>query len=118
MRIAILALLASVGLLFSGQLYKKDVVAGITVVPRVVKAEKQPVEVKSIVQPTLDYTITKNLYFHHYYNMYYYRELPQRTYYTRKYRFPILGRLLRTKIDIRGPEGRGITLGYGPRVVY
>ena len=118
MKATILALIISLGLLFSGPQLQKIGTASVMAA----QPEHQIVPDKHfrLYTPNINYLYTKpGMTFSIQRNMYYYRDLDNyyfddyRPLVNRKYVFPILGRILRTHIDIHGPEGRGVTLGVG-----
>lgn len=111
MRTALIGLIISIALMFTGIPVKKGVVASAEK-PQIQKVEqKAEMPVVKKYSP-IDYLyVSPNLYFNHHYHMYYYRELPIRTVYVRQYRFPVLGRIFRSSVEIKGPQGRGIKIG-------
>lgn len=120
MRTALIGLIISITLILSGYPIKKESRAVVVkpVVEQKIERVNKPANITP--RPFIDYTyVSPNLYFNYEYHMYYYREIvPSRIITERKYRFPVLGRVLRTRIDIRGPEGRGVNIGLGSRRPY
>ena len=110
MKLAVLGLIVSIVILFSGKPTVEQAIADNTVQPQVTPVVVQPIIPRPIryLQPCPALAISPLQ------SIYIYRNPITRTYVpVRKYRFPILGRLLRTHIDIHGPDGRGIHLGVG-----
>lgn len=106
MKITILALIISLALLFSGKPITKPI--------QVAQADPIKVEVKEVVPINIDYLfVNPHLYFSYKERIYMYRNPEFYIQTARLYRFPVLGRLLRTHITIHGPQGRGVSIGVG-----